>query len=44
MRQRELARLDTLLTTARLIAVTGPGGVGKTRLSVALIPYLAVNA
>jgi predicted ATPase/DNA-binding CsgD family transcriptional regulator len=33
-RQRELARLGTLLTTARLITVTGPGGVGKTRVTL----------
>jgi non-specific serine/threonine protein kinase len=33
-RQRELARLGSLLTTARLITVTGPGGVGKTRVAL----------
>jgi predicted ATPase/DNA-binding CsgD family transcriptional regulator len=33
-RQRELARLGSLLTTARLITVTGPGGVGKTRVTL----------
>src|SRR6266568_3789465 len=33
-RQRELAVLDGLLGTARLVTVTGPGGVGKTRLAL----------
>ena len=33
-RQRELAVLDGLLGTARLVTVTGPGGVGKTRVAL----------
>ena len=33
-RQRELAGLATLLRTARLVTVTGPGGVGKTRVAL----------
>jgi len=33
-RQRELAVLDGLLSTARLVTVTGPGGVGKTRVAL----------
>ena len=33
-RQRELAVLDGLLGTARLVTVTGPGGVGKTRIAL----------
>jgi len=33
-RQRELAVLDGLLRTARLVTVTGPGGVGKTRVAL----------
>ncbi|MFC1417972.1 BTAD domain-containing putative transcriptional regulator [Streptacidiphilus cavernicola] len=33
-RDRELARIAELLRTARLVTVTGPGGAGKTRISV----------
>ena len=33
-RDRELAELAGLLRTARLITVTGPGGVGKTRVAL----------
>lgn len=33
-RRAELAQLAGLLETARLITVTGPGGVGKTRVSL----------
>lgn len=33
-RQRELAELGGLLRTARLVTVTGPGGVGKTRVAL----------
>ena len=33
-REGELARLSVLLGHARLITVTGPGGVGKTRLAL----------
>ncbi|MDI2130593.1 BTAD domain-containing putative transcriptional regulator [Yinghuangia seranimata] len=33
-RDAELARIGSLLTTARLVTLTGPGGTGKTRLSV----------
>ena len=33
-RQRELVLLDGLLRTARLVTVTGPGGVGKTRVAL----------
>ncbi|MFI9320739.1 ATP-binding protein [Kitasatospora aureofaciens] len=33
-RQRELAELAGLLARARLVTVTGPGGVGKSRLAL----------
>ena len=34
-RDRELAQLSNLLASHRLITLTGPGGTGKTRLSIA---------
>ncbi|HEX6340979.1 BTAD domain-containing putative transcriptional regulator [Umezawaea sp.] len=33
-REDDLARIDALLTTGRLVTVVGPGGAGKTRLAV----------
>jgi predicted ATPase len=33
-RRRELAEIRKKLTTARLVSLVGPGGVGKTRLAV----------
>ncbi|GAA0946537.1 ATP-binding protein [Nonomuraea longicatena] len=33
-RQREQSELSALLTAERLVTVTGPGGVGKTRLAL----------
>jgi len=35
-RRRELTELRQLLTAARLVTVTGPGGVGETRLALRL--------
>ncbi len=44
-RERELAALRTLLSCrdARLITVTGPGGVGKTRLAIEAAQALAAD-
>ncbi|MER6008563.1 BTAD domain-containing putative transcriptional regulator [Nonomuraea angiospora] len=33
-REDDLARIDTLLATGRLVTVLGPGGAGKTRLAL----------
>src|SRR5215470_2617970 len=33
-RQRELAQLSALLAQHALVTLTGPGGVGKTRLAI----------
>ncbi|XVU29089.1 BTAD domain-containing putative transcriptional regulator [Actinoplanes sp. CA-054009] len=33
-RDDDLARVDTLLTSGRLVTVVGPGGAGKTRLAI----------
>jgi DNA-binding SARP family transcriptional activator len=35
-REREIAEVRQLLATARLVTLTGPGGIGKTRLAVAV--------
>jgi predicted ATPase len=40
-REHELAELAALLSSARLVTVTGPGGVGKTRLALRAAAQLA---
>ena len=40
-RERELAQLATLLRDARLVTLTGAGGVGKTRLALQLARTMA---
>jgi predicted ATPase/DNA-binding CsgD family transcriptional regulator len=40
----ELAELDDLIARARLLCLTGPGGVGKTRLALETIRRMAPGA
>src|ERR1700738_614834 len=40
-RRRELAEVKRRLTTARLVSLVGPGGVGKTRLGIRIATDLA---
>ncbi|WUH89925.1 regulator [Streptomyces sp. NBC_00433] len=40
-REQELARLGGMMATARLVTVTGAGGVGKTRLAVRAAGHVA---
>jgi predicted ATPase/DNA-binding SARP family transcriptional activator len=39
-RDREIAEIRLMLTTTRLVSLTGPGGVGKTRLALAIAAAL----
>jgi predicted ATPase/DNA-binding CsgD family transcriptional regulator len=39
-RQDEVAQLDRLLRNSRLVTLTGPGGVGKTRLMIRAAEHL----
>lgn len=43
-RERELAEVRALLQTARLLTLTGTGGVGKTRLALEVIRDAAAEA
>jgi non-specific serine/threonine protein kinase len=40
-RQREVAEVRELLSTARLVTLTGPGGTGKTRLGLQVAAEIA---
>ena len=40
-REREIAEVRQLLATGRLVTLTGPGGIGKTRLALAVAHALA---
>jgi len=42
-REKEIAEAKMLLSTARLLALTGPGGTGKTRLSLQIAAELLPN-
>ena len=39
-RETEIARVGTLLDSARLVTLTGPGGIGKTRLALRIAESL----
>jgi transcriptional regulator with XRE-family HTH domain len=43
-REQEVAHLRELLSSARLVTLTGTGGVGKTRLALRLVTELAAAA
>ncbi|HLZ30711.1 MAG TPA: tetratricopeptide repeat protein [Chloroflexota bacterium] len=43
-RDAEIAQIQTLLSASRLVTLTGPGGVGKTRLALAAVALLRARA
>lgn len=43
-REREIAEIRQLLSTARLVTLTGPGGIGKTRLALEVATAASADA
>jgi ATP/maltotriose-dependent transcriptional regulator MalT len=40
-REKEIQQVEELVSNARLVTITGPGGVGKTRLAIQAVSGLA---